>query len=204
MKLEDLKEQISKEKLYDLYIIKNLRFNDVFKELNISRKDLRRLLTDYKISKNKQIVSNSKKEELNAFKNKIEYKHELCRSVSEQKLYDNLIKKYSDLQYDIRVDDRYPYYCDFYIKSLDLFIELQGHPSHGRLPIDMLSVEEYSKYPNKWVDIFARRDVEKKKIADKNNLNYLCIYPSATLEENYKLNYYKYIDIIDICYKSQK
>ena len=128
-------------------------------------------------------------------------KNRLCRSVAEQKLFDVLIKCYQDTIYDIRVDDRYPYYVDFYIPSEDLFIELNAHPSHGRLPISKLSVEEYSKYPQKWLDVFARRDVEKQQCALKNKLNYIMIYPSATLEENKMIN--NNHELIELLYNSQ-
>ena len=126
----------------------------------------------------------------------------LCRSVAEQKMYDTLIKYYSDVQYDVRVDDRYPYYCDFYIPDEDLFIELNAHPSHGRLPYSELSFEEYSNYPLKWVDVFARRDVEKQQTAKDNNLNYLMIYPQATLDENLNIN--NNHKLVELLYNSQK
>ena len=102
------------------------------------------------------------------------------------------------------MNDKYPYYCDFYIPSLELFIELQAHPSHGRLPINKLSVDEYSKYSAKWVDVFARRDVEKINKAKKNNINLIRIYPRASLKENLELNEYKFLDLVEICYYSQK
>lgn len=145
-----------------------------------------------------------KRRNITAKNNRLEQKKKLCRTTAEQKLYDSLIKYYPDLQYDIRVDDRYPFYCDFYIKSKDLFIELQAHPSHGRLPMENLSIDEYSKYPSKFMDTFARRDVEKLEIARKNNINFIRIYPAASIEENNSINDNKYEDIINICYRSQK
>lgn len=132
---------------------------------------------------------------------KLNRQNRKCRSVSEQKMYDMLIKLYPDVQYDIRVDDRYPYYCDFYIPSEDLFIELNAHPSHGRLPYSELLFEEYSKYPIKWVDVFAKRDVEKQQRAKQQKLNYIMIYPSATLEENQRIN--SYSKLVELLYKSQ-
>lgn len=131
-------------------------------------------------------------------------KNRLCRSVAEQKVFDLLSVIYPDVIYDVRVDDRYPYYCDFYIPSKDLFIELNAHPSHGRLPIKYLDVDEYSKYPQKWTDVFYRRDVEKQEKAKKNNLNYLMIYPNASLKENIEINSIKYQDLIEKLYQTQK
>lgn len=133
---------------------------------------------------------------------KLNRKNRLCRSKSEQLMYDCLINIYEDTQYDIRVDDRYPYYCDFYIPSKDLFIELNAHPSHGRLPYSELLFEEYNSYPKKWVDVFARRDVEKQLCATNNNLNYIMIYPQATLQDNLKIN--NNHELVELLYNSQK
>lgn len=295
-KLHQLKNQISKEQLYKLYIIENKPFDIVFKELNITRKDLRRLLTYYKIKKDakqrslnntykrsKEIVlevaakssmtqkkrweeispefkqywsakcrdtmlnldaetanrkslayksywkslSDKQRQEINSRRsascrsawsnpylieksnetkriNRLKSVGRLCRTLAEQKLYDKLIALFPDTLYDIKVDDRYPFYCDFYIPSLDLFIELQAHPSHGRLPIEMMSIEEYSKYKSSWADVFGRRDVEKLQYITKNNLNFIRVYPNATIEENYTINKNTNKEIIDICYRSQK
>lgn len=136
-------------------------------------------------------------------KNRAIQKQKLCRTIAEQKMYDKLITIYSDLQYDVLVDSRYPYFCDFYIPSIDLFIELQAHPSHGRLPINYLSVDEYSKYPHKWVDVFAKRDVDKYNTAVYNKLNFIRIYPTATLQENIMINNDSFTDIVTLCYLTQ-
>ena len=80
-------------------------------------------------------------------KNRLEQKGKLCRTIAEQKMYDFLITQFDDVVYDKKIDDRYPNFVDFYIPSLDLFIELNAHPAHGRLPFNKMSFEEYSKYP---------------------------------------------------------
>lgn len=135
-------------------------------------------------------------------RNRTYQKKRLCRTIVEQLVYEALIVAYKDVQYDIRVDDRYPYFCDFYIPSSDLFIELNAHPSHGILPYDMMKFEDYSNLPNKWVDVFARRDVEKLKKAKDSNINYLRIYPQASIYDNYRLNNNKFEDIVNICYRA--
>lgn len=112
----------------------------------------------------------------------------LCRTTAEQSIYDYLIQIYPDLQYDIKVDNRYPYYCDFYIPSLDLFFEYQGHQSHGKLPIEFMDEEEYKNYPQSYMRTFADRDVEKKLCADKNGINLIRYYPHATLKDNILIN----------------
>ena len=133
-----------------------------------------------------------------------ERKGMLCRTMAEQKMYDTLISIFPDLQYDIRVDERYPFFCDFYIPSLDTFIELQAHPSHGRLPMYLLSPDEYARYPQRWADVFADRDVRKIETANKNKLHYIMIYPRASLEENFIINKNEDKSFVEICYRSQK
>lgn len=93
--------------------------------------------------------------------------------------YENVIRHYSE-------DSRYPYECDFYIKSEDLFIELNLHPSHYTHPFDEKNNEDkkfldYLKQQNtQWsnmiIDVWSRRDVEKLQCAISNNLNYKQIY----------------------------
>ena len=150
--LAKLSQQVSKEELYNLYIIENKSFETLVDLFNVKRGLLKRLLNQYDIHKDPKAraknntykrtpeqvkaVALKSSEKLSAKKNRLARKNQLCRTKAEQKLYETLIKIYSDLQYDVKVNDKYPYYCDFYIPSLALFIELQAHPSHGRLPIN--------------------------------------------------------------------
>lgn len=113
-------------------------------------------------------------------------------SQPEEDLYEKLKLQYSedDIVRQYR-DSRYPYNCDFYIKSEDLFIELNYHQSHGAHPYDPNSIEdhklleEWRAKQNKdgeknqyWMyeDVFTIKDPEKLKYAIKNKLNYLMIY----------------------------
>lgn len=294
-KVESIAKIISKEKLYKDYIIDNKSFITLVDEYNITKKELRCLITYYKIKKDlkKASLNNSykrsheesleigkkssitqkkswnnksekekqewskkcsevelnmsddkKKQKSDSYKdwwfglteeerNKInkkrsntvkkawrEYgddilsmmkatekenrKNRLCRTVAEQKVYDYLIQFYKDVVYDIKVDDRYPFYCDFYIPSKDLFIELNAHPSHGRLPMRYLDVDEYSKYNQDWLDVFTRRDVEKQNKAIENNLNYIMIYPNASIEDNIKINSIENKELVEKLYQTQK
>ncbi len=86
-------------------------------------------------------------------------------------------------QYD--KDQRYPFLCDFYIKSKDLFIEYNGHWTHGKHPFDMNNMNDNDKL-KKWeeksqnsnfykkaVEVWTIRDIKKRNTAKQNNLNYL-------------------------------
>ena len=54
------------------------------------------------------------------------------KSKSEEKIYNLLLTKFnkSDIIRQYK-SDLYPFACDFYIKSLDLYIEYNGHWTHG-------------------------------------------------------------------------
>ena len=85
-------------------------------------------------------------------------------------------------------DDRYPYYCDFYILEDDLFIELNAHWTHGGRPYDPNDKEcqeqlalwqekaKTSQFYANAIITWTIRDVEKQRCAKEKNLNYKVIY----------------------------
>ena len=86
--------------------------------------------------------------------------------------------------------DLYPFYCDFYIKSLDLYIELNCHWTHGHHWFDETNVDDIarlnewlekaksrgSKYYHLAIEVWTKRDVLKRETAIKNNLNYVVFW----------------------------
>lgn len=114
-------------------------------------------------------------------------------SKPEERILSLLIEKFGEedvvSQYK---EDRYPYKCDFYIKSLDLFIEYQGTWTHGGHPFNKRSVKDKEKlkvlkerstslnfkgeeknYYDIAIYVWTKLDPAKRKIAKKNNLNWL-------------------------------
>ena len=93
---------------------------------------------------------------------------------------DDVVRQYYD-------KDRYPFHCDFYIKSKDLFIEYQGFWTHHTHPFDETNEEDLKQvklWESKDTDFFRNAiytwtdlDVKKRKIAENNNLNIKFIYP---------------------------
>lgn len=80
------------------------------------------------------------------------------------------------------IDDRYPFNCDFYIKSMDLFIEYQGHQTHGSMPYNANDDEckreaQYLEAHGFSSSTYVIRDSNKLEIALKNKINLLLIYP---------------------------
>lgn len=118
------------------------------------------------------------------------YKH---KTKIEIEIHNLLIEKYGeeDVIYQYK-EERYPFLCDFYIKSQDLFIEVNNYWTHNNHPFDpnneddlkqVKEWEEKSKIKSQYLvalDVWTKRDVLKFKTAKENNLNYIAIY---TLEE---------------------
>lgn len=84
---------------------------------------------------------------------------------------------------------RYPFHCDFYIKSLDLFIELNATWLHGKHwfdssnkdDIDTLQVFKQKialghRFYEVAIDVWTVRDVKKRQTAIDNNLNYVVFW----------------------------
>ncbi len=84
----------------------------------------------------------------------------------------------------------YPFHCDFYIKSLDTYIEFNFHWTHGGHKFDCNSKDDINKL-NIWkeksengkhplylsaIKAWTERDPKKFEYAENNNLNYLAFY----------------------------
>lgn len=94
----------------------------------------------------------------------------------------DVIRQYSD--------DRYPFCCDFYINSLDLFIELNLSWTHGGHWFDSNNISDLeqlskwqerslqrgSRYYKQAIETWTVRDVAKKQTAEANGINYLVFW----------------------------
>lgn len=84
--------------------------------------------------------------------------------------------------------ERYPFKCDFYIPSEDLFIEVHANWTHGKRPYIKDDPEcqkqlelwreraKTSKYYENAIYTWTVLDVRKAETAKKNNLNFQVIY----------------------------
>lgn len=93
-----------------------------------------------------------------------------------------------DIQFNSKIDERYPFHVDFYIKPLDLFIEINAFWTHGKHlfdednkdDIDLLNKwkqkAETSKQYKSAVNVWSVIDPFKCQTAKMNNLNYLPIW----------------------------
>ena len=116
-------------------------------------------------------------------------------STPEDNFYDYLVEKFSknDIIRQYSTDKRYPFNCDFYIKSLDLFIELNFNWTHGGHKFDANSQEDLKKledwqekaltsdYYKNAIETWVVRDQKKYETAKLNNLNYLVFYNESEI-----------------------
>ena len=108
---------------------------------------------------------------------------------------DDIIRQYRDKRY-INPKNGHMYHCDFYIKSLDLFIELQIYWQHGPHPFNSLSQEDIDYLNeakekarakpiyNRLVEGWAHYDVIKRNAARDSGIKLLEIYDRSITKES--------------------
>ena len=102
------------------------------------------------------------------------------------------VKGFDDFEVQYNKDTRYPYLCDFYDKGRDLFIEVNASWTHGYHWYD---IEKDADVCTKWkdkredstyyanaLDVFTKRDVEKRETARVNSLNYVTLWDSDGMD----------------------
>lgn len=112
-------------------------------------------------------------------------------SKPEKECYAYLKQKYPDIISQYR-SEKYPFNCDFYIPSLDLYIEFNGHWTHGKHPFDpdnkedILILEKWKSSDRPFyktaINVWTIKDPYKRKIAKENNLNFLEIWSLKNIE----------------------
>lgn len=120
---------------------------------------------------------------------KMKENNSFIHSNDEENVYDDLVSIFGEnsvvRQYS---DERYPFSCDFYIPSEDLFIEVNKHWTHGGHPFDSSNKEDINKlsvmqelaktsnFYKQAIYVWTDLDVRKQQTAKVNNLNYQVIY----------------------------
>lgn len=124
----------------------------------------------------------------------------LNSSKAEDVLYEMLVAVFgeSDVCRNVIVDNRYPYHVDFYIKSRDLFIELNGDKCHythwfdenNEQDMQVLASWQENMYRleaktgkksryRKYIETWTISDVLKRSSAKKYHLNYLVFWDGS-------------------------
>ena len=152
---------------------------------------------DYKEKQSKLMSSNEMQKRRNIIQKE---RHSFNTSKIEQQFKEYFEQNYpNDFEYQYR-SELYPFNCDFYIKSLNLYIEINGSWTHGRHPFDENNQEDIDKL-NLWksknsgyyqnaIQTWTISDVNKRNIAKENNLNYLEIFSNKLENCIVQLNNY--------------
>lgn len=118
-------------------------------------------------------------------------------SKPEDRVYNKLVMKFGieNVIRQYRDENRYPFYCDFYVKSFDLFIECNFTWSHGGHLFDCHSEEDCaieniwkekakkSKYYELALKVWTQSDVLKYDTMIKNNLNAFVAYKEVEIDD---------------------
>lgn len=169
--------------------IKKFGVDNIFKRKDIIKQAM---ISKYGVSNPSQnvLIQNKKYETMkNNHSYNISKKEEIVYSFLVNKFgNNNIVRQYKSKEY--------PYNCDFYIKSLNLYVEYNGHFTHGREPFDK-SNTEHLKILDKWkqkntryyqnaIEIWTNKDVQKLKTFQKYNLNYKIFYTIDDFKQWYK------------------
>lgn len=113
----------------------------------------------------------------------------------EDKVYTYLLNIFSkdDIERNYK-SNKYPFNCDFYIRSKDLYIECNFHWTHGfhwfdetnPNDIDKLNIwkekSKKSKFYENAINTWTVRDIDKKNTFEKNNLNYIILWSENDID----------------------
>ena len=114
-------------------------------------------------------------------------KNGMYRTKLEDRYLDRLKKVYPDIIQHY-VSEKYPFECDFYIPSKDLYIELNVFYLHGGHFFDEKNPEDINKL-NDWksrdidTTIWTVKDLIKRDFAIRNKLNYIVLWSEKELND---------------------
>ena len=102
-------------------------------------------------------------------------------SSQEKEIFNALLAKFDNIKTQYK-SELYPFHCDFYIPSIDTYIEYQGHWSHGGEPY--IGTEEQKEKVKLWkskntkqyngaINVWTLKDTTKRNIAKTNNIKWI-------------------------------
>ena len=162
------------------------------KKLAMIEKRKSTLISRYGVDNVSKITSIKNKKLLTLRKN-----NTFITSKFEKTVLEKLKLTFLDVQTQYK-SNLYPFNCDFYIPSLDLYIECQGHFSHGKHAFDASNIDDL-KQLEEWklrskdhsayitaINVWTIRDPLKRQTAKENNLNWIEFFSIEEFEEWYK------------------
>jgi hypothetical protein len=115
------------------------------------------------------------------------------KSKQEDIIYNKLVERYGEVIRQYK-SEKYPFSCDFYIPSIDLYIEYNGFWTHNNEPYvgtdaqtDLVKLWKSKNTPqyNKAINDWTIRDPVKRQIAKNNNLNWIEFFNMNEFNEWY-------------------
>lgn len=115
------------------------------------------------------------------------------KTESENKIYSELIKMFPEVKRQYKSKE-YPFFCDFYIPSLDLYIEYNGFFTHNTHPFDKNNIDDikeakelYQKGLEKGLymsayKVWTQSDQHRVETARKNKIKLLVFYSMKEVE----------------------
>lgn len=136
-------------------------------------------------------IKNKANKSKNSRSSRLKAKATMIKHGNNSSLENLLEKELIDLKINYKKeynDRRYPYHCDFYIPKLDMFIEINAFWVHGyhwfnkNDPKDIETLNTWkeksktSKFYEYAIRVWIIKDLEKRKTAEQNNLNYVVLW----------------------------
>ena len=179
---EEIKNKI-KENILNIYDTDNYAKTEEFKR-KVQKTCLKKYDNEYYLQSqeynNRMSLIDRKEITLKALKTKKKTRT-INSSKIEEEIYKLLCEKYNEVNRQY-ISEEYPFPCDFYIPSIDTYIEYQGFWTHGKEPY--IGSEEQKNVLNLWknknstqykraIKTWTIEDIKKREIAIQNNLNWL-------------------------------
>lgn len=170
----------SRTLLVKLYSVQKLSVEVIAKLINARKTTVKKYLRRYKIRRVKPRVT------------KLRFKGSRLEYIIYQKLktkFKKVIRQYKS--------EEYPFHCDFYVPEIKLYIEIQGHWTHGKQPYrnnikcnmildEWISKAKYSNYFKSAINTWTKRDVLKRSIAINNKLNWIEFFSEKEFNDWFK------------------
>ena len=182
--------------------MKNLRESNMKNysvEWGPQREDVKKKLSKSVKKSMSEIPQHKKKEMYKKQRESYRINNSYKTSKYEENFYAWLISMFnvSDVYRNYDLDNRYPYPVDFYVKPLDLFIELNIHWTHGGHWFDenneedirrltwLLEKTKNKKYPQYEanINIWTKKDPKKRQTAVDNKLNYVVLWGEEDIKK---------------------
>ena len=149
--------------------------------------------TEYYFQSNnfKEKFKNNEKQIIEKRNNTKRKNNTFNKSKPEDKSYILLKEKYPDVIRQYK-SELYPFNCDFYIPSLDLYIECNYFWMHGYKPYqgtkeDLLKLNNWKNHNTNCyksaIETWTIRDIKKRNTAKENNLNWIEFFDIKELKK---------------------